>query len=58
MLLEWLLDLPFGAKIHQSILARFAILLPAVVVAALLYQATNASIYYIIGLGLYTWGYY
>jgi len=55
---EWPLVPFINTRIYQSIIARIIILIPAILFALLLYQATNAAIYYIISIGLYSWAYY
>jgi len=52
--LPWLVP---GTALHRSIVARLAIIPIATLFAALLYQGTNAAIYYMIGMGVYFWGY-
>ena len=56
-MLEWPLGHVSGSAIHRSIVVRFVALLLAALVAVLMYQATNAAIYYILGLGVYFWAY-
>ncbi|KAE9373860.1 PRO41 protein [Stipitochalara longipes BDJ] len=55
---EWPIVPFINTSLYQSITARLFILIPATLVALLLYQATNAAIYYIISIGLYSWAYY
>lgn len=52
--LPWLIP---GTALHRSIVARLAVLPFAVLTAVLLYQGTNPAIYYLIGMGIYLWGY-
>jgi len=42
---------------HRSIEARLIIYPLSTLAALLLYQGTNAGIYYIIGMGVYFWGF-
>jgi len=52
--LPWLVP---NSSMHRSIAARLAIYPISVFVAALLYQGTNAAIYYLVGIGIYFWAY-
>jgi len=54
---EWPLGLIAGTSMHRSIEARLVVLPMTGLAAALLYQATNPAIYYMIGLVVYFWGY-
>jgi len=54
---EWPLGFLAGTVIHRSIEARLVVLPLAGLAAALLYQATNPAIYYVIGMGVYFWAY-
>lgn len=54
---EWPLGLIAGSAMHRSIEARLVMLPLAALAAALLYQGTNAAIYYTIGMVIYFWGY-
>jgi hypothetical protein len=54
---EWPLGLLAGSALHRSIETRLVILPLVGLAAALLYQATNAALYYTIGLGVYFWAY-
>ena len=54
---EWPLGFIAGTAIHRSIEARLVVLPMAGLSAALIYQATNPAIYYVIGLGVYFWAY-
>lgn len=54
---EWPLPLLAGTALHRSIEARLVVLPLTALAAALLYQATNPAIYYLIGLGVYFWAY-
>lgn len=52
---EWPLGLISGSIFHKSITARL-VAYPLFALACLLqYQATNAGLYYLIGLGVYFW---
>ena len=42
---------------HRSIEARLAIYPISALAALLLYQGTNAGLYYLIGMGVYFWAY-
>lgn len=54
---EWPLGFIAGTAIHRSIEARLVVLPLTALAAALLYQATNPAIYYIIGMVVYFWAY-
>lgn len=54
---EWPLKYIAGTTIHRSIEARLVFLPLTALAAALLYQATNPAIYYMIALGVYFWAY-
>lgn len=47
----------FLAGMHRSIEARLMIYPLSSLLALLLYQGTNAGLYYIIGMGVYFWGF-
>ena len=47
----------FLAAMHRSIEARLLIYPLSSLAALLLYQGTNAGLYYIIGMGVYFWGF-
>ena len=54
----WEYPLPFlipNTALHRSITARLTIYPISIVLAALIYQGTNAAIYYIVGLIVYFW---
>ena len=58
--LAWEYPLPFlipGTGFHRSIGARLALYPISVFVAILLYQGTNAAIYYLFGIATYFWAY-
>ncbi|KAH8744195.1 hypothetical protein F5883DRAFT_609885 [Diaporthe sp. PMI_573] len=55
---EWPLRCTRGSTIYRSIIARFLVLPMVALVAIFLYQATNAAIYYLIGLTIYIWAYF
>ncbi|TPX16624.1 uncharacterized protein E0L32_003565 [Thyridium curvatum] len=54
---EWPLGLIAGSSIHRSIEMRLALLPLAALAAALIYQGTNAAIYYLVGMIAYFWAY-
>jgi len=54
---EWPLGFLAGSSLHRSIEARLVILPMAILAAALLYQGTNAALYYLVGMGIYFWAY-
>lgn len=54
---EWPLGLLAGSAMHRSIEARLVVIPLAALSAALLYQATNPAIYYVIALVVYFWAY-
>ncbi|KAH8655563.1 hypothetical protein BX600DRAFT_385192 [Xylariales sp. PMI_506] len=54
---EWPLRCIIGSAFHQSIKLRIIALPLVSFCAILLYQATNAAIYYLIGMAVYAWAY-
>jgi hypothetical protein len=54
---EWPLGFIAGTALHRSIEARLVLLPLTALASALLYQATNPAIYYIVGMGVYFWAY-
>ncbi|KAF1988552.1 PRO41 protein [Aulographum hederae CBS 113979] len=54
---EWPLGFVAGSSIHRSIEARLIIFPLSALAAALLYQATNAALYYLIAEVIYFWAY-
>ncbi|KAI9806403.1 MAG: hypothetical protein M1833_003590 [Piccolia ochrophora] len=54
---EWPLKYLAGTAFHRSIEARLVIYPLSALAAALLYQATNPALYYLIGLGAYFWAF-
>ncbi len=54
---EWPLAAIAGSPIHRSIGARLAMLPLAALPAGLMYQGTNACIYYVISMIIYAWAY-
>ena len=42
---------------HRSMEARFMVYPAAALAAVLLYQGTNAGVYYLIGVGVYIWAF-
>jgi hypothetical protein len=57
LLWEWPLGLIAKTALHRSIEARLIVFPVAALAAALLYQATNPALYYVIGMGVYFWAY-
>jgi hypothetical protein len=55
--MEWPLNFVAGSALHRSLEFRLAILPLTALSAALIYQGTNAAIYYVIGMFVYFWGY-
>lgn len=56
----WEYPLPLiipNTAFHRSIAARLAIYPLSALAALLLYQGTNAGIYYLVGIGMYFWAY-
>lgn len=56
----WEYPLPFlvpNSSFHRSIAARLTVYPISVVFGALLYQGTNAAIYYLVGIVIYFWAY-
>jgi len=56
----WEYPLPLlipNTAFHRSIAARLVIYPISVLCAALLYQGTNAAIYYLVGIVVYFWAY-
>ncbi|KAM0694493.1 hypothetical protein Q7P36_004848 [Cladosporium allicinum] len=54
---EWPLRWVAGSNLHRSMVARLLWLPLATLSAVLLYQTTNAALYYLIGCGVYFWAY-
>ncbi|KAF2139896.1 uncharacterized protein K452DRAFT_289279 [Aplosporella prunicola CBS 121167] len=54
---EWPLKFIAGSGLHRSIEARLIIYPLSALLAVLLYQGTNAALYYIIGMVVYFWAY-
>jgi hypothetical protein len=54
---EWPLSYIAGTAVHRSIVARLVVYPLSVLAAVLLYQATNAALYLMIGIGIYFWAY-
>ena len=54
---EWPLRWVAGTQLHRSLVARLLWLPLATLSAVLLYQTTNAALYYLIGCGVYFWAY-
>jgi len=59
VILAW--EYPFkplaGTVLHRSIEMRLVVYPVAALAAALLYQATNPAIYYVVGMVVYFWAY-
>jgi hypothetical protein len=55
--LEWPLGFLAGSGIHRSLAFRLAILPLTALASALIYQGTNAALYYLIGMVVYFWAY-
>ena len=55
--LEWPLPGLAGSALHRSIEARLVAYPLAALAALLLYQGTNAGLYYLIGVGVYFWAF-
>jgi len=55
--LEWPLGILAGSGLHRSLEFRLAILPLTTLAAALIYQGTNAALYYLIGMMVYFWAY-
>ncbi|RYP24723.1 hypothetical protein DL765_000269 [Monosporascus sp. GIB2] len=54
---DWPLPLIAGTSIHRSLEARLAVLPLVALASVLLYQATNAGIYYMVAMVVYFWAY-
>lgn len=54
---EWPLKWVAGTQLQRSMVARLLWLPLASLSAVLLYQGTNAALYYLIGVGVYLWAY-
>jgi hypothetical protein len=54
---EWPLGFIAGSAIHRSIESRLVALPMVALAAALLYQGSNAAIYYLVGMIVYFWAY-
>ncbi|OQO01860.1 hypothetical protein B0A48_12333 [Cryoendolithus antarcticus] len=57
LLYEWPLKWVAGTRLQRSLGVRMVWLPLAALSAMLMYQGTNAALYYVIGLGVYVWGY-
>jgi hypothetical protein len=55
--LEWPLGFLAGSGVHRSLEFRLAILPLTALASALIYQGTNAALYYLIGMAVYFWAY-
>lgn len=54
---EWPLGFIAGSSIHRSLEARLAVLPLAALSAILIYQGTNAALYYVVAMVVYFWAY-
>ncbi|RYP92746.1 hypothetical protein DL770_001135 [Monosporascus sp. CRB-9-2] len=54
---DWPLPWIAGTSIHRSLEARLAVLPLVALASVLLYQATNAGIYYLVAMVVYFWAY-
>ncbi|KAK7540846.1 uncharacterized protein J3D65DRAFT_616684 [Phyllosticta citribraziliensis] len=54
---EWPLSFLAGSALHRSMEARLVVYPLSTLAALLLYQGTNAGLYYIIGMIVYFWAY-
>ncbi|KAH8675983.1 hypothetical protein BX600DRAFT_432520 [Xylariales sp. PMI_506] len=54
---EWPLGFLAGSSMHRSLEARLAVIPLFALAALLLYQGTNAGLYYLIAMVVYFWGY-
>ncbi|KUI66614.1 hypothetical protein VM1G_01814 [Cytospora mali] len=54
---EWPLSFIAGTAMHRSMEARLAFLPLAAIAAILLYQGTNAAIYYLVAMAVEFWAY-
>lgn len=58
--LAWEYPFPYlipNTALHRSIAARLALYPVCVFFSAVIYQGTNAALYYLIGMGVYFWAY-
>lgn len=55
--MEWPAPFLAGSSLHRSLEFRLALLPLCALAAILLYQGTNAGLYYLIGMGIYFWAY-
>jgi hypothetical protein len=55
--MEWPLGFLAGSSIHRSLEFRLAVIPLTALSAALVYQGTNAALYYLIGMVVYFWAY-
>lgn len=54
---EWPLKYVAGTRVHRSVEARLVVYPLNALAAVLLYQGTNAALYYLIGMGVLGWGF-
>lgn len=55
--MEWPLTFLAGSTFHRSLELRLAILPLTALASVLIYQGTNAAIYYMVGMVVYFWAY-
>jgi hypothetical protein len=55
--LEWPLGFVAGTSIHRSLEFRLAFIPLTALASALIYQGTNAALYYLVGMVVYFWAY-
>lgn len=55
--LEWPMPFIAGTGFHRSLEVRLALLPLTALASVLLYQATNAALYYVIAMMVYFWAY-
>jgi len=55
--MEWPLSFLAGSSLHRSLEFRLAFIPLTALAAALIYQGTNAALYYLIGMVVYFWAY-
>lgn len=54
---EWPLGFIAGRNVHKSIEVRLVVYPLSALFAVLLYQGTNAALYYVVAVGVYFWAY-
>ncbi|KAG6027156.1 hypothetical protein E4U41_001042 [Claviceps citrina] len=55
--LEWPLNFVAGLSLHRSLEFRLTVLPLTALTSILMYQSTNAAVYYVIGMVVYFWAY-